>query len=80
MRWSHNSLLEVEAELRRAEFERVARAHVRDALPPLRRATHARSWRIAAGRRLMRLGGRLAALEAAEHTPALRQPRPRPTA
>ncbi len=80
MRRSHNSLLEVETELRRAELERAARAHVRDGLLPVQRAEHGRSWRAAVGRRLMRLGARLAALDATEHVPALRGPRLGPTA
>ena len=70
MWWSRSSLLEVEADLRRAEFEREARAHRRPDLPPVRRARHGRPWRVAIGGRLMRLGARLAALEAAEHGPA----------
>ena len=70
MWWSRSSLLEVEADLRRAELERAARAHRRQIGAPVRRARHGRPWRVAIGGRLMRLGARLAALEAAEQGPA----------
>ena len=80
MRRSRGSLLELEADLRRAELQEAGRVHDHPACPPVRPAAHTRSWRIAAGRRLMRLGARRAAIEAAEHTRALRHPRPDLTA
>ena len=80
MWWSRRSLLEVEADLRRAEFERVARSRQRPDLPPVRRERNRRPWRAAVGRRLTRLGARLAGLDAAEHASALGHPRPGPAA
>ena len=80
MCWSRRSLFEVEADLRRAEFERAARAPQRPDLLRVRRERHGRPWRAAVGRRLMRLGARLAGLDAAEHAPAPGHPRPDPAA
>ena len=80
MWWSRRSLLEVEADLRRAEIERAARALRRPGPPSVRREWDGRPWRAALGPRLMRVGARLAGLDAGEHAPALRRPRPEPTA
>jgi hypothetical protein len=70
MHWSPGSLVEVEADVRRAELRRAARARWR---PVAAHESHrpGPAWRIALGRRLMRFGARLAGLDAAEHAPAL---------
>ena len=80
MRWSRGSLLEVEADLRRVELTGVARERRRLDRPAGRRDRHVLPWRVAAGRRLMRLGARLAGPDAAEHAPTTRRPLPEPTA
>ncbi len=80
MRWSFGSLAELEVILRCAELERAVRACLRPDLPTARRERRGRAWRAAVGRRLMRLGARVAGLDAAELAPALRQSRPGPAA
>jgi hypothetical protein len=55
MRWSSSSLLEVEADLRRDALERAARAWHPGA-PMVARARPGHPWRIALGRRPIRLG------------------------
>jgi hypothetical protein len=65
----------MEAVLRCAELERAARARRCPELSPVRRNRRGRAWRAAVGRRLMRLGARVAGLDAGELAPALRHPR-----
>jgi hypothetical protein len=67
MRWSSAHLIELEADLRRQEVERVARARRPFDARGERPAPLPRRWRTEAGRGLMRLGARLAGLEAIEH-------------